>query len=109
MLIVESNDGGNNSNVFKTPYIPRPNGLENPDFGAVGKAITNLMPPKNMSVGHWNDDYEGMRVVIGFYRNDTNQPPTDIRDFGCLTVTYHYFQGHSFVTGSNYEPFACRP
>jgi hypothetical protein len=83
--------------------------LEQPDFGAVGKAISDLMPPKNMSVRHWNDDYDAMRVVIEFYRNDTNEPPVSVQDRGCITVTYHFSQGHAVVTGSNYEPFACRP
>jgi hypothetical protein len=109
MLIVEYQDGGQNNNITKTPYVLRPSGLEPPDFSAVGKAINDLIPPKNMSVRHWNDDYSAMKVVIEFYRNDTNQPPVMVVDRGCITVTYCYFQGHAVVTGSNYEPLACRP
>jgi hypothetical protein len=108
MLLVEYHDGGNNSNITKTPYVIGPAGLERPDFSAVGKAISDLMPPKNMSVRHWNDDYESMKIVIDFYRNDTNEPPVMVQDRGCLTVTYRYFQGHAVVAGSNYEPLACR-
>lgn len=107
MLIVIFHDGGQHSSYMKTPYVFGPEGIKEPDFSAVEKAIGNLMPPKNMSVALWTDDYAAMKVAVLFNRNDTNQPRMFVQDWGCITVTYHFFEGHAVVTGSNYEPFAC--
>jgi len=105
ILIAKSHDGGNHNRIDEILYMFRANGVETPDFKAVGDAVTKLKPP-NMSVRTWTHDYETMIDLVETYRNDLNLPPVSVTERGRITVTYHLSNGRAIVTGSKYEPYS---
>jgi hypothetical protein len=104
ILVVRSHDGGNNNRIYERLYMFRPTGPGTPDFGPVYEAAEKLTPT-NMSSRRAINDYSSMTYTVDTARNDLNLPPVAVQQRGRITVTYHFFDGHAVVIGSNYEPY----
>ncbi len=104
VLIVGAHDGGNDRNIWNTPYIFSEGGPEKADFGAIDKAIKALIPPY-MSVRGFEEDFASMEKIVELYRNDTHEPPVAVKERARITITYRFLDGHAVVTGNTYEPY----
>jgi hypothetical protein len=103
VLIVKSNDGGNNNRIDQVVYTFRQSGPEQVDFKAVHNAAEELIPP-NMSIRTAADDFASMTYKVEAYRNDLNLPPVSVTEGARITITYRFVDGHAVVTNAKYEP-----
>jgi hypothetical protein len=105
ILIAKSHDGGNHDRIDEALYVFRPSGPEPPDFRAVDRAATELVPA-NMSIRTTTNNYESMTRVVETYRNDLNLPPVSVAERGRITVTYRFVDGRALVTSAKYERYS---